>query len=247
MLNEQTLTKMNELKLFGMAKGFTERINQTKQTELSHSEFVGLLIDDEKVHRENKRMTRLISRAKLRQQACLEEVDCTYPRGLSKQIIVELNRNQWLTSGQNILITGPTGLGKSFIACALGNQACRAGRSTLYLRVPRLFEQLHIARADGTHFKLLSRLAKIQVLILDDFGLSALSDVERKDFLEIAEDRYGNGPTIITSQFPTKEWHQLIGEPTIADAICDRIFHNTYKIELKVDSVRKLKSKENRK
>ena len=242
MINEQTVTKMNELKLFGMVKGFSERINQAKQTELSNSEFVGLLIDDEKIYRENQKMSRMLKNAKLRQQACLEEVDYTHPRGLSKQVIVELNRNQWLSSQQNVLITGSTGLGKSWLACALGNQACRAGYSTLYLRVPRLFEQLHIARADGTHFKLLSRLAKVSVLILDDFGLSPLADIERKDFLEIAEDRYGNGNLIVTSQFSTKEWHQLIGEPTIADAILDRIFHNAHKIELKgAESIRKVK------
>ncbi len=245
MLNEQTLTKMHELKLFGMAKGFTERIGQAKQTELSHSEFMGLLIDDEKAHRENTKMTRLLSRAKLRQQACIEDLDYAHSRGLSKQVIIELSRSQWLSSGQNILITGQTGLGKSFIACALGNQACRAGYSTLYVRVPRLFEQLHIARADGSHFNLLTRLSKIEVLILDDFGLSALTDIERKDFLEIAEDRYGNGSTIIASQYPTKEWHQLIGEPTIADAICDRIMHNAHKLELKgTESIRKIKGKD---
>lgn len=244
MLDEQTITKMNELKLFGMAKGFLAKIQHAGQTELSHSEFVGLLMDDEKIDRENRRMSRMLKNAKLRQQACLEEVDYTHPRGLSKQVIVELNRSQWLSSQQNICITGATGLGKSWLACALGNQACRAGYSTLYARVPRLFEQLHIARADGTHFKLLARLAKTQVLILDDFGLSKLSEVERKDLLEIAEDRYGNGSTILTSQFSTKDWHQLIGEPTIADAILDRIFHNAHKIELKgVDSIRKSKSK----
>lgn len=246
MINEQTIAKMNELKLFGMAKGFTDRIQQTQKTELTHSEFVGLLVEDEKVYRENRKMGRLLKNAKLRQQASLEEVDYTHPRGLSKQIIVELNRSQWLVSQQNVLITGPTGLGKSFLACALGNYACRAGYTTLYARAPRLFEQLHIARADGSHFRLLSQLAKVQVLILDDFGLSPLTDTERKDFLEIAEDRYDNGTTIITSQFQTKEWHQLIGEPTLADAICDRIFHNAYKLELKGDSIRKTKPKENK-
>lgn len=247
MINEQTVTKMNELKLFGMAKGFTDRIGQTQKSELSHNEFVGLLVDDEKVYRENRKMARLLKDAKLRQQASLEEVDYTHPRGLSKQIIVELNRSQWLVSQQNILITGPTGLGKSFLACALGNFACRAGYTTLYVRVPRLFEQLHIARADGSHFRLLARLAKVQVLILDDFGLSPLTDGERRDFLEIAEDRYGNGTLIITSQFQTKEFHQIIGEPTLADAICDRIFHNACRLELKGDSMRKTNLKENKK
>jgi DNA replication protein DnaC len=244
MIDEQTIAKMNELKLFGMAKGFLSKVRQAGQMELSHSEFTGLLIDDEKIDRENRKMSRMLKNAKLRQQASLEQVDYTHSRGLSKQVIVELNRSQWLSAQENVCITGATGLGKSWLACALGNQACRAGYSTLYVRVPRLFEQLHISRADGTHFKLLGRLAKTQVLILDDFGLSKMTEVERKDLLEIAEDRYGSGSTIITSQFSTKDWHQLIGEPTIADAILDRIFHNAHKIELKGgESIRKNKSK----
>lgn len=242
MIDEQTIAKMQSLQLFGMAKGFHDRLRQSEHSELTHGEFVGLLIDDEKVYRENRKMTRLLKEAKLRQQASLEEIDYAHPRGLSKQVINELKGHQWLTSKQNVLITGPTGLGKSFLACALGNGACRSGYTTRYLRVPRLFEQLHMARADGSHFKLLGQIAKVQVLILDDFGLSPLNDSERKDFLEIAEDRYGNGATIITSQFPTKEWHAIIGEPTLADAICDRIFHNAYKLELKGDSIRKTKS-----
>lgn len=245
MLNEHTITKMNELKLFGMANGFTERVGKANHAELSHAEFVGLLIDDEKVYRENQKMKRLLKNASFKQQACLEDVDYKLPRGLSKQIILELIRGEWLIRKQNILITGATGLGKSFLAQALGNQACRAGYSSKYLRVPRMFENLFFARANGSHLKLISHLAKVQVLLLDDFGLSPLTDVERKDLLEIVEDHYSAGSIIMTSQLETNEWHKIIGEPTIADAVCDRIFHNAYKIELKgKDSIRKLKSKE---
>lgn len=246
MLNEQTMQKMNELKLFGMAKGFAERTGKTSHAELSHAEFVGLLVDDERVYRENQRLRRLLKNAKLRQQACLEDIDYRHPRGLSKQVILELTNCEWLTRKLNVLISGPTGIGKSFLVCALGNLACRAGYSTTYLRTPRLFETLFVAKADGSHLKLISRLAKVQVLILDDFGLSTISDQQRKDLLEIIEDRYNLGATIIASQFPINQWHQIIGEPTIADAICDRLFHNAYKIEFneKGESMRKLKSRE---
>lgn len=241
MLNEQTITKMNELKLFGMAKGFSERVGKADHSELSHAEFTGLLIDDEKVYRENRKMGMLLKNAKLKlKEACLEDIDYKSPRGISKQATLELTAGAWLVRKQNFLICGATGLGKTFLACALGNQACRAGYSTLYLRVPRLFEQLHVAKADGTHLNAISKLAKINVLILDDFGVSPLTEAERRDLLEIIEDRYAIGTCILCSQHPIKEWHHRIGEPTIADAICDRIFHNAYKFELKGDkSLRK--------
>ncbi len=232
MLNEQTIGKMNEMKLFGMARGFAERNGKADHGELSHAEFIGLLVDDEKVHRETQRLERLLKNAKFKQQACLEDVDYKNLRGLSKQVMLELAGGQWLVKKQNILITGPAGIGKSYIASALGNQACRAGYTTRWDRVPRLFESLAMARADGSHLKAITRMGKTGVLILDDFGLSALNDQERKDLLEIVEDRYASGSTILTAQAPTKDWHEIIGEPTIADAICDRIFHNTYKIEL---------------
>ncbi len=238
MLNEQTLVRMNELKLFGMSRGFNDRIGRADHTELSHADFVGLLVEDEKSYRENQRLTRLLAYARLKGQACLEDIDYKHPRGLVKQTILDMIRGDWLEKKRNILITGPTGIGKSFIASALGHQACRAGFTTSYLRLPRLFESLFGSKADGSHLKMLSRLAKIHVLILDDFGLSTLSDPERKDLLEIAEDRYNLAPLIITSQLPLKDWHMIIGEPTIADAILDRLFHQAYKIEMKGKSLR---------
>lgn len=239
MLNEQTIATLNQFKLFGMAKGFAERLSRTDHTELSHAEFMGLLVEDERAYRENMRLERLLKKAQLRQPASLEDVDYRHPRGLVKQVVVELSKGDWLSRHQNILITGPTGIGKSYLSCALGNQACRGGHTTQSVRFPRLLETLYSARADGSHLKLLVRLAKVQVLILDDFGLSPLSDLERKDFLEVVEDRYGVGSTIITSQLPTKAWHEIIGEPTVADAICDRLLHQAHRIELKGESMRK--------
>ena len=241
MLNEQTLSNLNALKLFGMAHGFSHRISTANAAELSHGEFFGLLVQDEKTYRENLRLKRLLSNAKLKQPAALEDIDYKHPRGLNKQLILELSSQQWLAHHQNVLLTGPTGVGKSYIACALGNFAARLGLTVLYLRAPRLFETLLQSKADGSHLKTLTRLAKVQLLILDDLFLTSLSDPERKDLLEIIEDRHEKAPIVITSQCPTKEWHHIIGEPTVADAICDRLLHHCYKIELKGESMRKTK------
>ncbi len=241
MLNEQTLSTLNALKLFGMARGFSERLSHPKTADLSHEEFLGLLVQDEKTYRDNLRLRRLLHNAKLKQQAALEDIDYKHPRGLNKQLVLELCSHQWIMNHRNVLLTGPTGVGKSYLACALGNLAARLGHTVLYLRAPRLFETLLQAKGDGSHLKTLTRLAKVQLLILDDLFISPLSDPERKDLLEIIEDRHGQTTTVITSQYPTKEWHHLIGEPTIADAICDRLLHHCYKIELKGESIRKSK------
>jgi len=244
MLNEATMAKLHFMRLYGMAKGFAERIVSTRNAELSHEEFFGLLVDDEKNYRDNAKLARLLTQARLRQPAALEDVDFKHPRGLDKQIWMELSRGNWLSNRQNILITGPTGVGKSFLACALGNQACRTGCSTAYFRFSRLQEALLAAKGDGSLIKFLGRLAKTSLLILDDFALTPLSSQEAKDLLEILEDRYAAGSTVLTSQLPTKQWHQVLGEPTIADAICDRLFHNAFKVELKGDSMRKHASRQ---
>jgi len=239
MLNEQTIAALNALKLFGIARGFEERLNHPSHTELSHAEFIGLLVQDEKTYRDNQRLKRLLKNAKLRQQAALEDIDYRHPRGLSKQVMLEISDTRWMDAHRNVLITGPTGIGKSYLSCALGNFAARAGYTVLYLRAPRLFETLHQAHGDGSHLKTLTRLAKVQLLIIDDFLLTPPSDCERRDLLEIVEDRYQSGATVITSQCPIIDWHPNIGDPTLADAICDRLFHNAYKIELRGDSLRR--------
>lgn len=239
MLDQQTLHTLNQLKLFGMARGFEQRIANQRHDELSHAEFTGILAQDEKLYRDNQRLQRLLRNARLKIQACLEDVDTKSARGLNKQTLLELGSSAWIDAKRNVLITGPTGVGKSFIACALGNFAARAGLSVLYVRASRLFETLHQSKADGSRLKTLARLAKVQLLIVDDFLLAPLSDPERKDFFEVIEDRYAAASTVIASQCPLKNWHPNIGDPTLADAICDRLFHNAAKLELKGDSFRK--------
>ncbi|MEK7717943.1 MAG: IS21-like element helper ATPase IstB [Pseudomonadota bacterium] len=239
MLNEQTIAALNSMKLFGMAQSLPQRLADPKQAELSHAEFAALLTQDEKMNRDNRRLARLLKNAKLKQQAAVEDIDYRHPRGLVRQAMMELVNGAWMAAGRNVLITGPTGVGKSYIACALGNLAARAGHPVLYARAPRLFESLHQARGDGSHLKALTRMGKVQVLIIDDFLITPLAVAERKDFLEIIEDRYGAMATVITSQCPLKDWHEAIGDPTLADAICDRLMHNAYKFELRGESIRK--------
>lgn len=239
MLNQQTLSILHSLKLFGMAKGLEERLANASQAELSHAEFIGLLVQDEKIHRDNARLKRLLKKAKLRQEASLEDVDYGASRGLGQQVILELANPEWVAAHRNTLISGPAGVGKTFISCALGNAAARAGYTVLYLRAPRLFESLQQSRGDGSHLKALARLSRVQLLIIDDFLLVPLADWERKDFLEVIEDRYQLGATIIASQCPINDWHPNIGDPTLADAICDRLFHNAYRIELRGESLRR--------
>lgn len=178
-------------------------------------------------------------KARLRQVACLEDIGYRHPRSLSKQVILELSSTRWLDARHNVLITGPTGVGKSYLACALGNFAARAGYTVLYVRAPRLFESLQQSRGDSSHLRTLTWLSKVRLLIIDDFLLAHPTDGKRRDLLEIVEDRYQAGAAVITSQCPTNDWHPNIGDPTLADAICDRLFHNAYKIELRGDSMRK--------
>lgn len=238
MYNEQTVSTMQSMKLFGMARGFQDRLGSPQHAELSHAEFVGLLVDDEKTHRDNLRLTRLIRNAKFKQQAALEGIDYKHSRGLTKQAIAEVSNSQWIAAHRNILITGPTGVGKTYLACAFGNLAARAGFTALYVRAPRMFEILQQSKGDGSHLKTIEKFGKVQLLIIDDLLLTPLSDPERRDLMEIIEDRYSAVSTVIASQCPTKDWHQNIGDPTIADAICDRLLHNAYKIALKGDTIR---------
>lgn len=238
MLHEQTVGVLNALRLFGMARGFGERLADSRSTELDHAEFVGLLAQDEKTHRENRRLQRLLKAAKLKVQASIEDVDYRHPRGLDKAVVRELASARWIEARRNVLLSGPTGIGKSYLSNALGNLAARTGHTAFYVRASRLFESLQQARGDGTHLRLLGRLAKVQVLIIDDFLLTPLAADERKDFLEIVEDRHQAGSTVVTSQCPLKQWHEGIGDPTLADAILDRLVHNAHKIALKGPSMR---------
>jgi len=247
MLNEQTISILHSLKLFGLARGFEDRLADPAQASLSHAEFVGLLVQDEKIHRDNLRLTRLLKKARLRQEAVLEGIDYQAARGLNRQVMLELANPQWVAAHRNVLISGPTGIGKSYIACALGNCAARAGYAVLYMRAPRLFETLQQSRGDGSHLKALARLARVQLLIIDDFLLGTPADWEQRDLLEVIEDRHQLGSTVIASQCPISDWHPNIGDPTLADAICDRLLHNAYRIELRGDSMRTRSPATNRK
>jgi DNA replication protein DnaC len=237
MLNEQTVAILNSLKLFGMARGISERLTDPNHGNLSHADFVGLLVQDEKTYRDNQSLARLLKNAKLRQPAALEDIDFAHARGPSKQVMLELTNSQWIAGHRNVLITGPARIGKSYLSCALGNSAARAGYTTLYTRAPRLLESLQHARGDGSHLKLLDKLARMQLLVIDDFLLTPLSDWERYDIKEVAEGRYDAGSTVIASQCPVKDWHPAIGDPTLADAICDRLLHSAYRLELRADSM----------
>jgi len=244
MMLEMTLGKLHQLKLAGMAEALTGQAQSTMYSELSFEERLGLLVDQEMNVRDNRRLTNLLRGAKLRySNASPEDIDFRTPRGLSKEVILSLMQNGWVKGKQNVIITGPTGSGKTYIACALANSACRSGHSAYYIRLPRLLQDLHIARADGSYGKLLTRLAKYALLVIDDWGLAKLGDKERRDILEVLEDRHGITSTIIASQLPTEQWHDIIGDPTIADAVLDRLVHNAHRLTMKGESMRKLMSK----
>ncbi len=239
MLNHPTIEKLHRLRLPGMAKAFSAQMTLPDIAVLSFEERLGLLVDEECTLRDQIRLTTRLRTAALRHSACLEDIDYRHPRGLDKSMMKKLAAGQWLREHLNCLITGPTGVGKSFIACALAHQACRDGRSVRYLRLQRLLSELSVARGDGRYRKLLAQLARTELLVLDDLGLAAMNDEHRRDLLEILEDRYERRSTLLTSQFPVEHWHELIGDPTLADAILDRLVHNAYRLELKGESLRK--------
>jgi len=228
--------------LHGMAKALKQWLEQPRDKSLTPEDLVGLLVDAEQVHRDNRKLQQRLKNAKLRQQACVEDIDYAHARGLSKAVEMDLASSRWAQRHQNILLTGPTGVGKSYLACALGQKACRDGYSVVYRRASRLFDELAQARADGTYPHLLRRLAKAQVLILDDFGLEPLAAPQRKELLEVLDDRYQLGSTIVASQLEPKDWHAVIGDATLADAICDRLVHNAHRLMLGGESIRKAES-----
>jgi len=242
-LKHPTLAKLQTLKLNGMVAALADQMTTQDIEELAFEERLGLLVDREITERENRRLTSRLRRAGLRHTAALEDIDYRHPRGLDKGLIQSLATCQWAREHLNILITGPTGVGKTWLACALAHNACREGYTVQYLRLTRLLRDLTIAKGDGRYPKLLANLAKMDVLLLDDWGLMKLNAENRRDLLEVLEDRHGRRSTIATSQLPIEEWHDVIGDPTLADAILDRLVHNAYKINLRGESMRKRQAK----
>ena len=233
MLLEQTYEKLVEMKLYGMANSLKERSERVDHQDLSRTEFLGLLVDDEYLYREGRKLTARLKVAKFKERdASIENIDYATPRGLRKTQVLELAQNRWITAHQCVIVTGPAGVGKSFIAQALAQHACRSGFTAQYQRLPTLLAQFVQARAQGTYDRLLKRLAKLSVLVIDDLGLAGLTELEKQDLLEAVEERYGAGATIVTSQLPVADWHEFLGGGRLADAILDRLVHNAHRIEL---------------
>jgi DNA replication protein DnaC len=245
MLNEPTKEKLYTMRLAAMAVAWQEQQKDPKAGTLGFDERFALLVDAEYLARDNRRLQRLLKDAQLRlPEACLEDVEVSSARGLEKPAVAQLATCAWIGDHRSVLISGPTGVGKSYLACAIGQMACRRGFRALYRRVPRLFEELGLAKAEGSYSKLLGKLARFDLLVLDDLGIGTLKEAQRHDLLEVFEDRYGRRATVITSQLPVGKWHEWVGDPTLADAIMDRLVHNAYKLTLKGPSRRKEKTPE---
>src|SRR2546425_3588902 len=243
MLTQPTLDRLNAMKMFFMAETLQRQSASSQNSGLSFEERFGMLIDAEWSGREQRKLDQRLKSARLRHPASLEDVDFKAHRGLNRELVLTLGRCDWVRERQNLLITGSTGVGKSYLACAFAERACRSSFSALYIRAPRLYQELAVARGDGSYGRLLARLTRTQLLIIDDWGLAPLKDQERRDLLEVVEDRYERASTLITSQLPVKSWHEVIGDATLADAICDRLVHCAHSIELKGPSLREAKPK----
>jgi DNA replication protein DnaC len=239
MLIQQTREHLHTLRLTGMLQALEEQLAQPAMAELSFEERLGILVDRETLYRENRRLGRLLRAAKLRVGACVEDIDYRHARGLERSRMASLIALDWVRQSLNLCLTGPTGCGKTWLACALGNEACRRGFSVRYLRLPRLFDMLRIAHGDGSYPKLMNQLLKTDLLILDDWGIQKVSAAQRNDLMEVIEDRHGRRSTLITSQLPVEHWHEYIGEATIADAVLDRLLHGAHRLNLTGDSMRK--------
>ncbi len=242
MLHHPTIEKLTTLRFTGMALALQEQLEMDHLEDMTFEERLGLLLDREQVVRETRRLTTRLRKAKLRHDACVEDIDFRYPRGLDKSIVIKLSSCQWVRKHQNLIITGPTGVGKSYLACAFAQKACREGLNAVYLRITKLFENLALAKGDGRYLKLLSSYAKTDLLVLDDYGLARLNQEQRHDLLEILEDRHELKSTLVTSQLPIEKWHEQIGDPTLADAILDRLVHTAHTLKLKGESMRKKKA-----
>ena len=240
MLYQPTLELLHELRLPGMAQAFEEHLGMPDAAELTFEDRLALLLEREKTDRANRRLQRLLGQARLHLDASIEDLNFKSARGLDRSLVFRLADSEWIRQGHSLLITGPTGSGKSYLACAFGHQACRHGLSTRYFRVSRLLAELKLARADGSHARLLQRLARAQLLILDDWAMAPLDDAGRHDLLEILDDRYARRATLVTSQIPVDLWHDGIADPTFADAILDRLLNNAYRIVLKGGSMRRV-------
>lgn len=242
-MNTATLDKMRSLRLFGMYQAFEAMLNTAQLKEYTHDEMMAHLIEAEWTDRHNRRLVRLIKGARFRYQANLADIDYQQPRGLDKNLLLRLSQGDYISKAQNVILLGPTGVGKSFIASALGHQACMLGFKTYYANTYKLFSNLKMAKADGSYQKLIKRIEKHQLLILDDFGLKPMDASARMALMEIIEDRHEKFSTIITTQLPVKHWHEVIGESTVADAILDRLVHSAHQIKMKGDSMRKKRTK----
>jgi DNA replication protein DnaC len=239
MMTQPLLDTLRHLKLTGMHDALAHQLTQPDTYDLPFEDRLGMLLDREVLHRENRRLGRLLKTAKLRVTACVEDIDYRHPRGLERGRMAPLATGEWIGQALNLCLTGPTGCGKTWLACALGNQACRQGYSVRDLRVPRLFEQLRIAQGDGSYARLMGQLQKTDLLILDDWGMQKMTAPQRQDLMEVIEDRHGRGSTLIASQLPIEHWHDYIGAATVADAILDRLLHSAHRLTLRGESMRK--------
>ena len=239
MLTQQTMEKLYMMKLNGLADAYEEQRQQAHITDLSFDERLAMLVERQWIWKENRALATRLRFARLKQSAAVEDIDYRHPRGLQRASIDQLASCEWIQHHQHCLITGPTGAGKSFLGCALAHKACREGFRALYYYVPKLFRELDLARADGSLPGLLKKLARVDLLVIDDWGLVPLKPDQYRLFLEILDDRQGSGSILLTSQYPVSAWHQLVEDPTVADAILDRLIHHAYKIELKGESMRK--------
>lgn len=243
MLRTPTLDKLHDLNLMGMARAFQEQLERADYQALPFDDRLGMLVDVELQDRENRRLQRYLKTARLRDNACLEDIDYHLPRGLNRALILELADARWVDAHQSVLVTGATGVGKTYVACALAQAAIRRGHTALYLRFPRMIDELAVARVDGRLPRLLNSWARIDVLVLDDFAMQPLSIQQSADLLEVVEDRAQRRATVVTSQLPVKQWHEALGDATIADAILDRLVHNAHRIDLRGESVRDPKNR----